>query len=145
MGSSKSKVHFFFHDTRFRLDDRKKLKRFIEFLFRKERHQLGSISFVFCTDDHLLGLNKEFLDHAYKTDVLTFPIHPDPVEAEVYMSIDRIRENSKSFHTHFTEELRRVMIHGSLHLCGYDDKFKRQQELMRHRENYYLKLFKGFT
>jgi rRNA maturation RNase YbeY len=89
----------------------------------------------------LLHINKEFLNHSTLTDVITFSLSEPskPIQGEVYLSVDRIRENAKSFSVRYQNELLRVMIHGALHLCGYADKTKKAQTQMRAREDYYLK------
>jgi rRNA maturation RNase YbeY len=111
-----------------------------------ESKKIGAINYVFSTDAYVQALNKKYLHHHYTTDILTFPINNDgPIDAEIYISIERIRENAKFFNSTFDEELLRVIFHGALHLCGYKDKTKKQQILMRQRENHYLKVYKSFT
>src|SRR6186713_555596 len=123
------RVHFFFHDRSTTLKDRKKLKNFIGDLFAKEKKELNSVSYIFCSDKYLLEINNRFLKHDFYTDVITFDLSSakEGTEGEVYLSIDRIKDNAKKIGVPFNEELHRVFFHGALHLCGYNDKTKAQQ------------------
>lgn len=120
------------------------LKTLLTDLFRKEGRQLAGLSIVFCSDDYLLELNRQFLQHDYYTDILTFLMSERgaPVEGELYISVDRVRENARALGVPTLQELRRVIIHGSLHLCGYKDKLKKDQALIRQKEDRYLQLLK---
>ena len=131
------------------LKDRQLLKSFIESLFKKERKKPDSISFVFCSDAYILEINKSFLNHHYYTDIITFELS-DPgaaiVDAEIYISVDTVRDNAKIFKTSITQELHRVIFHGILHLCGYKDKTGVDKKLMTQKEDQYLiQYFKGST
>jgi rRNA maturation RNase YbeY len=119
------------------------LKQFIVTLFRKEKTALASITYIGCSDEFLLQINRDFLQHDYYTDIITFGLSEkgQPVEAEIYISIDRVRENAKELGISFRTELLRVIFHGALHLCGYRDKKKSEIELMRKKEDQYLRLF----
>ncbi len=134
------RIHFYALDRKCTLKDRKRLKIFIESLFARERKKLGSLSYIFCSDEHLLGINKEFLQHDYYTDVITFDLSrsKSEIEAEVYLSIDRIKDNAKQAGVTFTEELHRIIFHGALHLCGYKDKKTKEIDQMRRAEKKYL-------
>ncbi len=139
-------VRFSFNKIQFPLRDRKRLKRFIKSVFESEGKKLASLLYIFSTDKYLLALNNKYLNHNYQTDILTFPITTvDSIHAEIYISIERVRENSKLYNSTFKEELLRVIFHGALHLCGYKDKGQKQLDLMRKKENHYLKLYKSFT
>ena len=120
------------------------LKTLLTDLFRKEGRQLAGLSIVFCSDDYLLELNRQFLQHDYYTDILTFSMSERgaPVEGELYISVDRVRDNARALGVPTLQELRRVIIHGSLHLCGYKDKLKKDQALIRQKEDRYLQLLK---
>jgi probable rRNA maturation factor len=136
---SLSKVCFFFERRDFNLNNRSGLKKFIESLFKKEGRKLSAINYIFCSDKRLLEINKQFLSHDYYTDIITFDLsESDDVQAEIYISIDRVRDNSKTLGISFKSELHRVIFHGALHLCGYGDKTKKQEEEMRNRENFFL-------
>jgi probable rRNA maturation factor len=137
------KVQFYFLDRKPALKKRIRLKLFIEKLFTQEKRKLGSLSYIFCSDEHLLGINKDFLKHDFYTDVITFDLSASQTktEGEVYLSIDRIKDNAKQLGLSFNEELHRVIFHGALHLCGYKDKNKADQTQMRSAENKYLQLY----
>jgi rRNA maturation RNase YbeY len=137
------KVQFFFYDRSPALKDRKKLKLFIETLFIGEKRKLDHISYIFCSDERLLKINKQFLKHDFYTDVITFDLSTgkNEITGEVYLSIDRIKENAKTEGVPYKEELHRVIFHGALHLCGYKDKNKADKKQMRKAENKYLQLF----
>jgi len=137
------KIHFYSLDRKCTLKDRKQLKAFIERLFLMEKKILGSLSYIFCSDEHLLGINKEFLKHDFYTDVITFDLgsSKNEIEAEVYLSIDRIKDNAKHAGVTFTEEIHRVIFHGALHLCGYKDKKNKEIVQMRQAEKKYLDLY----
>jgi rRNA maturation RNase YbeY len=138
----KSKIYFFFEKPA-SLPNRTKLKKFIDTIFKKEKKKLHRLNYVFCADNQLLAINKEYLKHDYFTDVITFRLSPDmkPIEGEVYISIDRIRENALVFGESMTRELHRVIVHGALHLCGYRDNSKKGRETMRKKEDFYLGLY----
>lgn len=101
------------------------------------------ISYIFLSDADLLQINKKYLDHNYYTDIITFTLDKteNTIEAELYLSIDRIKENSKDLKVMFKEELLRVAIHGVLHLCGYNDELEDEKILMRKKENEYIQLY----
>ena len=125
------------------------LKEFITSVFKSEKRSLKTISIIFSSDSSVLKINKEYLKHNYLTDIITFRLskHRQPIIADVYISTERVRENSQKLQSKFNEELHRVIFHGVLHLCGYNDKSKSQKLAMRERENYYLSKYfkKRFT
>ena len=140
MLSASSKVNFFFDKAHPNIRNRKRLKLFVEFLFKQEKRRLHTINYIFCRDKRVLKINLEYLGHDYYTDIITFDFsEPDePVVADVYISVDRVKENAVSHGTSIKEELTRVVFHGALHLCGYFDKTASQRKRIRERENYYL-------
>ncbi len=144
LSTSKSKVCLFFEHKRFSLQSRTELKAFIETLFQKERKKLASINYIFCSDKRLLEINQQFLRHDYYTDIITFDLsETDATQAEIYISIERVKDNAKTEGVSFKSELHRVIFHGALHLCGYKDKSKGESKIMREREGFYLlKYFK---
>ena len=118
------------------------VKKWISFIIRKEKKSEGKIIFIFCTDDELLKLNKQFLNHDTFTDIITFDYGVDKkIAGEIYVSVDRVEENAKKFEIDFEIELRRVLIHGVLHLCGHGDKSISQKKVMRKKEEEALKIF----
>jgi probable rRNA maturation factor len=122
------------------LRQRKKLKEFITFLFNTEGSALQELHYIFCSDAYLLQINQQFLNHDTYTDIITFNLSApaEPIISDIYISIDRVRENADLLHTSFNLELHRVIFHGALHLCGYRDKSKSDKKLMRQKEEYYL-------
>lgn len=135
-----SKIKFQFPAKGNYLKDRTRLKKFILALFDHEGRSLESLNYIFCSDKYLLSINQSFLSHNYYTDIITFELSEskEVVVGEIYISIDRVRVNSRSFSTTIKEELHRVIIHGALHLCGYKDKTKAERLKMREKENLYL-------
>ncbi len=106
----------------------------------KEGKNPNDINFIYCSDEYLLELNKSSLNHDYYTDIITFDYcEGKEVSGDLFISIDRVRENANEMNLTFEDELHRVMIHGVLHLCGYKDKTKKDAETMREKENFYLK------
>lgn len=130
-------------DRTLQLPDRTGLKEFIQSLFKKERKRLVSLTYVFCSDEYLLQINRDFLQHDFYTDIISFGLSEPgfPIEAEIYISLDRVKENAKTYGRSYKEEVLRVAFHGALHLCGYGDKKKREITLMREKEDHYLRLF----
>jgi probable rRNA maturation factor len=112
---------------------------------RKHRKGLGQVrlSYIFCTDEYLLEINKQFLNHDTFTDIITFDLSEtsDTIEGEIYISTERVAENATVFQTSYNRELHRVIFHGALHLCGYRDKKKGEKEEMRRQEEAALKLY----
>lgn len=141
---SSAKVQFHWLDQSFSLRDRNPLKLFIQSLFRREKKSLESLNYIFCTDKYLLNINQQFLKHDFYTDIISFDLSAGPATiGEIYISIDRVRDNATRLGTPLTEELHRVIFHGALHLCGYKDKSKADQVLMRRKEDQALALYFG--
>ena len=124
----------------FELKYKTKLRAWIEETIKKEGFKLEHLSYVFCDDKYLLKLNKEYLNHDTYTDIITFDYGEmkGMINGEIYISIDRVKDNAKEFKSLFLNELYRVMIHGILHLCGYKDKTLKHQKEMREKEDFYL-------
>ena len=100
---------------------------------------IGELSFIFCSDEYIKKINIKYLSHHFFTDVITFDYSKEKLLfGDVYISIERVKENSKTYKTSFNEEMFRVIIHGVLHLCGFDDKTKEEKSLMRSKENDFL-------
>jgi rRNA maturation RNase YbeY len=137
------KIQFYFLGKKPALKERTRLKLFIKNLFKLEKKRLASLSYIFCSDEHLLGINRDFLKHDFYTDVITFDLSSSKaeIEGEVYLSVDRIKDNAKQLGVSYTKELHRVIFHGALHLCGYKDKKKVDILLMRKKEENYLKSY----
>lgn len=123
------------------LKKRTRLKAFLITLFKNEKKTLSDLNVIFCSDEYLLQVNNQFLHHDYYTDIITFDLSAplsDSITAELYISIDRVKENAKSHKTSVSEELHRVIFHGCLHLCGFKDKTKKDIEVMRGKEEEWL-------
>lgn len=113
----------------------------IKALAKHELREIGDIIFVFCDDNYLHKINLEFLDHDTYTDIITFDYSVgNEIISEIYVSVDRVAENAKKYNQTFENEIHRVMIHGALHLCGYNDKLSEDKQIMRDKENHYLSL-----
>jgi probable rRNA maturation factor len=137
-------IKFFFLTQDITLRNRNKLKKYLGGLIRKEGRKVGFVNYIFCSDNYLLEMNKQYLRHDYYTDIITFDLSVDPkiIEAEIYISIDRVNDNSKHLKIPFKSEIHRVIFHGALHLCGYRDKKESEIIRMREKENYYLANYK---
>jgi rRNA maturation RNase YbeY len=128
--------------TSFELTEPEKIIRWIETVIEKESCQLAQLNYIFCSDEYLHRINLEYLKHDTFTDIITFPYADPPiVQGDIFISIDRIRDNAEGLKVTFQEELRRVMIHGVLHLCGYADKHPEEKTRMTHKEDEALALF----
>lgn len=121
---------------------KKELKRFVKELVAHEGKQLKELSLVFTDDEYLLEVNKQYLNHDYFTDVITFDYSDFPnVSGDVMISLDRVKDNAQSMNLDFETELYRVVFHGTLHLCGYKDKKKDDAAIMRSKEDFYIQMF----
>jgi rRNA maturation RNase YbeY len=139
-----AEISFFNEDIHFKLLHKKNLTNWIEKVIQLEsKKNQTQINFIFCSDNYLHVLNTKYLQHESLTDIITFDYAEDSnhLEADIYISIDRVRENGPKFNTSFSRELRRVMIHGVLHLLGFQDKTEDQQQKMREKENECLTLY----
>lgn len=139
-----TKIFFFFQDVKLNLEKRIALKKYIQTLFRNEGKKLAYINYIFCNDKTLLDINRQFLSHDFYTDIITFDLSENEfTEAEVYISVDRVKENATKLEVSLKSELHRVIFHGALHLCGYNDKNKADKAKMREKEEFYLKKYKS--
>jgi rRNA maturation RNase YbeY len=129
----------FNYETNFELDNEDKLSSWISNTISDEGFKEGEINYIFCDDAYLLNLNIEFLDHDTLTDIISFDYTMGKlISGDVYISVERVRENAKDFNVSFENELSRVMIHGILHYCGYKDKTDSDTSEMRSKESYYI-------
>lgn len=130
-----------FHcEIKFVLKNQRALQKWIEDVIISENKELGDINYVFCSDEYLLERNIKYLNHDTLTDIISFNYcEGDIISSDIMISIDRIKENSIIFENSFSKELHRVMIHGVLHLIGYNDKTQKEKQTMREREDFYLK------
>ena len=134
----KPNIFFTIHDIEFDLSDQASLEEWITEAIQEEGFELGRIDYIFCSDEFLLDINRTHLQHEDYTDIITFPLEENPIVGEIYISVDRVKENAAAFQTNFDHELHRVMIHGVLHLCGYDDHEEPDIEEIRAKEEKYL-------
>ena len=127
-------------DSKVTLANRVALKSFIEKRVKKEGFSIETLTYVFCSDKYLLKMNKDFLSHNYYTDIISFDLSETPgnLIGEVYISVDRVKDNAKTHGTTLKEELHRVIFHGALHFCGYKDKKPADTIKMRQMEDLWL-------
>ncbi len=138
------KVNFFTEDIDdFQLKNKKQLSQWIEKIISLEKKKLEELNYIFCNDDYLHQINLEYLQHDTFTDIITFDNSesPDTIEGDIFISIERVKENAVNFNAVFLTELKRVMIHGVLHLIGYPDKTEAEAQKMRLKEEEALNLF----
>ena len=134
-------IHFFQEEIRFKLPHPRITSRWIRSVVESEKNRVTVVNFIFCSDKYLKRINLEYLAHDTLTDVITFDYSDSTgIQGDVFISIERVRENAQKFLAHFDEELHRVMVHGVLHLMGYSDKTKASKSLMRKKEDAYLSL-----
>lgn len=130
----------FNYETAFSLDNEAQLSDWIVRVISEEGCKLEEINYIFCDDDYLLKLNVEFLNHDTLTDIISFDYSVGKIiQGDIYISIERVKDNAIDFKVSTLEELYRVMVHGVLHYCGYNDKSESEERLMRQKENHYLK------
>lgn len=132
-------IHFFYENTEEKIDEN--LKIWIKKIIISEEKKLGKINYIFCDDEYLLKINQDFLQHDYYTDIITFDnVRGKIISGEIFVSLQRIKDNASLISKNYDEEKKRVIAHGILHLCGYKDKTEEQQKLMRAKEDFYLSL-----
>ncbi len=138
-------ARFYEQEVKANLKDKRKLSAFLDTLVSKHLKKVknSSLTYIFCTDEYLLNINQQFLNHDTFTDIVTFDLsdNNEVLVGEIYMSVDRIRENADKFNTYYNDELHRVIFHGALHLCGFKDKTKADKETMRAMEDKCLKQY----
>ncbi len=136
-------IHFESEDTGFSLTHPDVFRDWIRATVVREGKSLDVFTFIFCSDEYLHKVNVEYLQHDTYTDIITFPLSDSDtrLESDIFISIDRIKENARSFNVPFEHELKRVIIHGVLHLCGYGDKTETEKEEMRSKEEEAIALF----
>ncbi|GMQ30140.1 rRNA maturation RNase YbeY [Algoriphagus confluentis] len=138
-------IQFFTEDIEFNLPDKRKRKAWLKTLANAEDFKIGDLNYIFCSDEHLYQINLEYLKHKTYTDIITFDNseQKELIEGDIFISIERIRENAQKEKVSETDELSRVISHGLFHLMGYQDKTKKQAEEMRIQENQAIDLFKN--
>lgn len=130
-------INFYNHDIEFTLKNPTEVKNWLKEVATDEGLKIGELSYIFCSDDHLLGINQQYLDHDTYTDIITFDLTDEKgvVNGEIYISTERVAENAKKFKNSLEDELHRVIVHGLLHLIGYDDKNPAEKAGMREKED----------
>ncbi|MDO1446249.1 rRNA maturation RNase YbeY [Rhodocytophaga aerolata] len=134
-------IHFFSEDITFQLKNKNAVRKWLKSVIIYEQHSLLTLNYIFCSDAYLLEINTKYLNHNYFTDVITFDnSSSELLEGDIFISIDRITDNATKFNSTFDFELFRVMVHGLLHLLGYNDHSDSEIAQIRLKENYYLSL-----
>jgi len=135
-------IQYFNEDIAFPKVKKRITSNWIKQVISIEEKRVGDISFIFCSDEYLLDVNRKFLNHDYYTDIITFDnVEDNVINGDIFISVDRVKENSIEFETSFDNEIHRILIHGVLHLLGFKDKVKKDKILMTEKEDLYLKLF----
>ncbi len=136
-------VSYFFEDTDFKFSGRRANSAWLKTVAENESRILGQINIIFCSDAYLLEINKKYLSHDYYTDIITFDYcEGNTLSGDLFISVNTVRDNSEFYKTAFKDELDRVMVHGLLHLIGYDDHSDEDMAMMRYKENFCLELRK---
>jgi probable rRNA maturation factor len=136
-----SSIHFFSENIPYNIRGKTKIRKWIGETITAENSITGELCFIFCDDDYLYTINRKYLKHNTLTDIITFPLGHDQniISGDIFISIQRVRENANLFKQRINDELHRVIIHGVLHLLGYNDSTKAEKKLMSAKEDYYLK------
>ena len=136
----------FFIEANFNFKNKKHIKKLIDFILIRENVKIKYINFIFCDDNFLLKINNKFLGHDFYTDVISFNYSSNQIEGEIYISISRVLDNAITYNTDENVELVRVIVHGLLHLCGYNDKNHEEKKSMKLKEDEYMnKYFNNFV
>ncbi|NNE26776.1 MAG: rRNA maturation RNase YbeY [Saprospiraceae bacterium] len=132
---SEAPISFAVEDIKFELEHENDIKSWLCTVAQAEQKKLTQLDYLFCSDDYLLDVNKTYLNHDYYTDIITFPLDKKNIEANIFISIDRVKENAQLYTQNFKDELHRVIVHGLLHLIGYNDKTPEDEKAMRKKED----------
>ena len=134
-------ISYYFQDVDFKFREKRKTNEWLRLTAESEIFRIGDISIIFCSDPYILDINQKYLGHDYFTDIITFDYcEGDRLSGDLFISVDSVRENALEYGTEFNDELNRVIVHGLLHLIGYDDHTEEDIAMMRKKENYYLSL-----
>ena len=134
-------ISYFYEDTDFVFKGKVKNSKWLRLVAESEIRRIGDLNIIFCSDNYILDINQKYLQHDYFTDIITFDYcEGDKLSGDLFISVDSVRENSLEYSTEFPDELNRVIVHGLLHLIGYDDHTDEDIKMMRKKENYYLSL-----
>lgn len=132
----------FNYETEFELPNEMQLSNWLSQVILSENKKEGDINYIFCDDEYLLNINQQYLDHDTLTDIISFDYTVgNELHGDIFVSIERVRENAQDFNVTFDEELKRVLVHGVLHYCGFKDKSEEDEKLMRQKEDEKIKMF----
>ncbi len=135
-----AEICFFNKDVEFKLENKETTKSWINAIAVREGKEIIMLNYIFCSDSYLYDINVQYLGHQTYTDIITFPYEEtEKIEGDIFISIDRVKENATKFSNSFSKELDRVMVHGILHLCGYGDKLPGEKKKMRKLEEKYIR------
>ena len=134
-------INYYYEDTAFIFKGKTLNNKWLRLVAESEIRRMGEVSIIFCSDNYILNVNQEYLQHDYFTDIITFDYcEGDRISGDLFISVDSVRENAIEYGTDFKDELNRVIVHGILHLIGYDDHNEEDIKMMRQKEDYYLSL-----
>lgn len=132
----------FNYELEFQLDNESQFSNWISKVILSEGKEEGDINYIFCDDEYILEINKQYLEHDYYTDIISFDYSiGNELNGDIFISVDRVKENATDYNVTFDDELKRVIIHGILHYCGYKDKSTEEEALMRNKEDEKIKMF----
>lgn len=133
-------IRFFNEDSPYKLPQKQAVRKWLTRQAEAEGFRIGDLNYIFCSDEHLLQVNRDYLDHDYYTDIITFDQseEEDLIEGDIFISVDRVSDNAGQLSISAEHEMRRVLAHGLLHLCGYGDKSPEEEQAMRAKENEWL-------
>ena len=142
---SQDQINFHYEDIDFSVDEPNLFHEWLTEIISLNNVALDVINYIFCSDDYLLNINRTYLNHDYYTDIISFPYResPEPIQGDVFISVDRVRENANINQVDFENELLRVMSHGLLHFIGYTNKSEEEQAIMRKKEDEMMALFQS--
>lgn len=136
-------IVFFNEDIDFKFQHKNLLKKWLKKVAETEGFKMKNLNYIFCSDEYLHKINVEYLEHDTYTDIITFDNSEEEsdIEGDIFVSIERIKDNSQKLKTAFEDEFKRVLVHGLLHLCGYDDHSDEDELMMRNKEDFYIQQF----
>ena len=143
-----SEINFFSEDTDFYFKEADRATEWLQLIGRKYSKEIGNLSIIFCSDTYLHQINVDYLQHDDFTDIITFPYEEkeiDVVSGDIFISVDRVKENATEYEVSMEKELKRVIAHGLLHLCGYKDKTQVEKTIMREQEDQAIRLWNEIT
>jgi len=135
-------IQFQYKYPGFKIKTARKVKSWLAIVARGEKKKIRTLMYVFVNDEELLQINRNSLKHDYYTDIITFPYSYDPIETEIFISVDRVADHALKYKVRADEEMARILVHGLLHMCGYSDKSKIKKTEMTGREDYWIKKLK---